>query len=162
MSFYKGSSSWENGQAVEAEFYALLLLRDPEARKATQQEQFNHVDYVSYHGTFDVKAMGQLRRNDHRQQGEFRWLELNNVRGEVGWLLAEDMDYLAFERVDDFIIVRREDVRLLAKELCTFNYVSSAGDALYNLYSRNGRKDLLTVIRTDDMLVLDHRLWAKS
>ena len=162
MSFYKGSSSWENGQAVEAEFYALLLLRDPTARRTTQGEQFAHLDFVSTHGTFDVKSLGRVSRGDTDTQGERRWLELNNVRGEVGWLLAEGLDYLAFERVDDFIIVKREDVRLLAKKLCTCDYAKYAGDALYKLYSRRDRDDLLTAVLTDDILALDHRLWAKS
>ena len=44
---------------MEAEFETLLKLRDPEARRATQQEQFDHIDFISTHGTFDVKALGR-------------------------------------------------------------------------------------------------------
>ena len=162
MSFYAKTPAWNRGQAVEAEFEALLKLRDPEARRATQQEQFDHIDFISNFGTFDVKALGRVSRGDTDTQDERRWLELNNVAGRVGWLLAEKLDYLAFERADDFIIVRREDLKELAKSLCQFEYVDCPLDALYNLYQRRGRKDLLTVIRTDDILALDHRLWAKS
>ena len=146
---------------MEAEFETLLKLRDPEARRATQQEQFDHSDFISNFGTFDVKALGRVSRGDTDTQDERRWLELNNVAGRVGWLLAERLDYLAFEREDDFIIVRREDLKELAKSLCQFEYVDSPIEALYNLYQRRGRKDLLTVIRTDDMLALDHRIWDK-
>lgn len=146
---------------MEAEFEALLKLRDPKARRATQQEQFDHIDFISSFGTFDVKALGRVSRSDSSTQDERRWLELNNVAGRVGWLLAERLDYLAFERLDDFIIVRREDLKELAKSLCQFEYVDSPIEALYNLYQRRGRKDLLTVIRTDDMLALDHRVWLK-
>ena len=161
MSFYAKTPAWNRGQAVEAEFEALLKLRDPEARRATQQEQFDHIDFISSFGTFDVKALGRVSRSDSSTQDERRWLELNNVAGRVGWLLAERLDYLAFERLDDFIIVRREDLKELAESLCQFEYVDSPIEALYNLYQRRGRKDLLTVIRTDDMLALDHRIWDK-
>lgn len=162
MSFYKGTDSWNHGQTVEAEFFTLLKQRDPKARVATKQEQFAHIDFVTKFGTIDVKAQGRLHRSDSRTQGEERWLELNNVAGREGWLLAPKLDFLAFEREDDFVIVRRDDLRKLAKKLCKYNMVDSPRDALYNLYQRQGRKDLLTIIRTDDMLVLDHKVWLKD
>jgi len=158
---YKQTNAWKHGQAVEEDFFSLLLQRDPEARRATREEQFKHIDFVSKHGTFDVKSMGRVNRSDSSTQGERRWLELNNVSGRVGWLLAEQLDYLAFEREDDFIVVRREDLRKLAKKLCKCDIVECPIDALYNLYQRKGRKDMLTVILTDDMLAIDHRIWDK-
>ena len=38
--------SWERGQQLETEFFQLVLIRDPNARAATRQEQFRHIDFV--------------------------------------------------------------------------------------------------------------------
>ena len=105
--------------------------------------------------------MGKRSRSDDGRQGKFRWLELRNVAGRNGWLLAEKMDFIAFERLDDFLIVRREAVRQMAKDLCRFDEVDCPNDALYNLYTRRGRKDVLTMVRMGDIEALEHRLWDK-
>lgn len=150
----------QRGLAVESAFGRLLRLRDPDARPASRSEQFSHVDWVSKFGTFDVKARKRATRASASFNDDWVWLEIDNVRGDRGWLRS-DVKYLAFERVSDFVIFRREDVRQMAQALCSYNVVTEAKHAPYNLYSRAGRKDLLTVIRMGDMLGLDHRVWVK-
>jgi len=151
-----------DGDAAENEFGKLLFLRDPLfTRPARTGEQFAHIDWVRRLGKYDVKARKRIRRGDSSSQDTYVWLEIHNVRGGLGWLRGH-ADYIAFEREHDFVVVGREDLLIMASELCNYNVVTSPEDALYALYSRRGRKDLLTMVRFDDILGIEHEFWAKS
>ena len=156
-------NSWDRGQIVEKEFARQLLGRCTGVKAATKAQQIDdHLDYVTDQGTFDVKARKRTSRSDMEEQDEWVWLELRNVAGRDGWLVAPKLDYVAFERLDDFVVVKRETLRKLAIDLCQFNIVDSTCEAKYNLYQRVGRKDVITLIRMDDILALDHRIWDKD
>ena len=62
-----GSESFENGQQVETEFGTLLKRRYPEAREATLEEQFKHIDWICNKGSIDVKAMKAVSRGSELQ-----------------------------------------------------------------------------------------------
>ena len=38
--------SWNRGQELERKFYEILKLRDKNARQATPQEQYKHIDFL--------------------------------------------------------------------------------------------------------------------
>ena len=153
--------SWERGQQLETEFFQLVLIRDPNARAATTQEQFRHIDFVTSFGTIDVKSKKRIGRHQGEPQSEWVWLEYKNVQGKNGWLVSE-VDILAFERDDDFLVVFRKDVKLLADELCNLNEtVDNKKYALYKGYTRKGRKDLITLVSMADLMRLNYKLWSK-
>lgn len=52
----------------------------------------------------DVKGLKNLA-----EQGR-TWIELKNVRGDIGWLYAPKLHTIAFERENSFIFVRREEL----------------------------------------------------
>lgn len=161
MSKWIGSDSWNRGQAVELEFERLLRQRDPHFRRATKQEQFKHIDFVTSFGTIDVKAKKRLSRAASIQE-ERLWLEFRNVQGKHGWLTAPALDVLAFERDDCFILVKRKSLLELADNLCDLNYhVSEQVKALYRAYTRRGRADLLSMITMEDLNLIPHVTWAK-
>lgn len=161
MSHWKNSESWNRGQVVEKEFSKLMDIRNLEYRKATRSEQFKHIDYHSSFGTIDVKAKKRLNRGDGEEQDDFIWLEFKNVQGKSGWLCG-NTDVIAFERNNDFVLVKRKHLLDLALKICDINHiVYKSGQALYKGYRRKGRRDLISLIKMSDILKIDHRIWKK-
>ena len=162
MSHWKNSESWNRGQAVEKEFAALMDMRGLKYEKANRRNQFKHIDYHSSFGTIDVKAKKRLNRGDGKEQDEFIWLEFKNVQGKAGWLCG-NTDVIAFERDDDFVLVKRKDLLELALKICDIKQtVNKSTQALYKGYRRKGRRDLISLIKMSDILKIDHRIWNKS
>lgn len=156
-----GSPAWERGQKVEREFERLLVKRDPNYRRATEQEQYKHIDFRTYFGTIDVKAKKRLSRAS-RIQEEKLWLEFKNVQGKHGWLTAPHLDVVAFERDESFVLVKRVELLELADNLCDLSHmVESTDHAMYRGYSRKGRKDLLSVIKMSDLQFINYKVWRK-
>ena len=148
-----GSDSFENGQKVESEFGRLLKARYPEAREATLEEQFKHIDWICDKGSIDVKAMKAVSRGAPQQE-RLIWIEFKNKVGDAGWLYG-DQDYIAFEYVDEYRIVPRQSLQALAEYLCDVtNMVEYAWKALYRGYRRAGMDDLLSMITTEDLMTL--------
>ena len=161
MNNWKQSQSWKEGQKVEDGFAELLEQRDPNYKRATKQEQFRHIDFHTFFGTIDVKAKKKLNRRDAKGQDEYVWLEFKNVQGKDGWLCGET-DIIAFERDNDFVLVSRHQLLQMAKSKCDLNKrVTYSRDALYKGYRRNGRKDLISIVKMGDILQIPHRIWDK-
>ena len=159
---WKGSSSWNRGQHIEQTFEPLLKQRDPNCRPSTLQEQYRHIDYHAYFGTIDVKAMKRVNRYDSNEQDSLVWVEFDNNAGGEGWLRGETT-VIAFERKNDFVLVKRNILYDMAKKKCDLNNrVTSSRDALYKGYQRKGRKDLISIIKMSDILELPHRIWNKQ
>jgi hypothetical protein len=141
MSSWKNTSSWNRGQNVEQSFARLLKQRDPNYQKANREDQFRHIDYHTNFGTIDVKAKKRINRSDSKEQDELVWVEFLNVQGRDGWLKSA-VDIIAFERSNDFLLVKRNYLLGLAKSICNLkDRVKNSRDALYKGYQREGRKD---------------------
>ena len=157
------TASWNRGQELERKFYEILKLRDKNARQATPQEQYKHIDFFTYFGTIDVKSKKRIGRADVDEQETIVWLEYKNVQGRDGWLVSPFVDILAFERDDDFILVKRKELQQMADELCNLDdMVDKSSDALYKGYTRKGRKDLITQVKMKDVMKLKHKVWSKD
>lgn len=162
MSKWIQDSSWKRGQGVEAMFAKTLNKNTLRLRAANLQEQFEHVDYFSSMGSIDVKARKRVSRKDDDVQDQFVWLEFKNVQGKFGWLYGK-ADWIAFERLKDFVLVKRSELALMGEKLCNLgDRVSKGREALYKGYQRRGRKDLLSMVKMDDVLKLYHQLWEKE
>jgi hypothetical protein len=123
-------------------------------REASRDEQFQHFDYITSVGTIDIKARKKINRSDNAEQDDLLWVEFKNTAGNAGWLTS-DVDFIAFERQDDFVVIRRWQLLELASELCDLNnMVSRPSDALYKGYQRKGRLDLISIITMQDLLQL--------
>ena len=162
MSRWIQDQSWKRGQGVEAMFAKLLNEKAIEARASDLMEQFSHVDYVSDCGKIDVKARKRVTRKDSDVQDDLVWLEFKNVQGKIGWVYGK-ADWIAFEREEDFVLVKRHDLALMGEKICDLgDRVSVGRDALYKGYQRRGRKDLLSIVKMSDVLKLYHQLWTKD
>lgn len=150
-----GTESWVEGQKTESSFGEILENRYPGARQATLEEQYQHKDWICSAGSIDVKALKRKSRRGGKTE-DFIWLEFVNNSGDKGWLYGEQ-DFIAFECIDHYIIVRRQHLQDLAEELCqTDKKVARSSDALYKGYTRRNRDDLISMIRRSDLLKIQH------
>lgn len=156
------SHSWNRGQEVETSFQDVLDRRGIKYRRATLDEQYKHFDYITDKGTIDVKSRKRVNRSDRSEQDELVWLEFKNTAGKKGWLTS-DVDLIAFERIKDFVLVRRQSLHQMAISKCNLkDKVSRGSEALYKGYQRNGRKDLLSIVKMQDILDLTVKIINKS
>lgn len=160
---FKNSESWRMGHQVESLFSLCLKKKGIEHHKATEDEnRKQHIDFHTELGTVDVKAMKKVGRGDYDSQQDFIWLEFQNVRGNTGWLCSE-VDCIAFERLNDFVIVKRQSLLELAESLCDLTNITGEGGmkALYRGYQRLGRKDIISMIKMSDVLTLPYKSLPK-
>lgn len=97
----------------------------------------------------DVKGLKKRNRSDDSVDERIHWVEIKNVNGDVGWLYG-DADYFAFELHNYWIIVDKIDLQELVKTQVKKEY--SKIPMLNKLYSREGRKDVMTLISTFDLI----------
>lgn len=147
------------GKVKEDEFAKLL----GGATKATQkQDMSEHWDLKFQREVrIDVKAIKRDRRSGEPNE-DIHWVELKNVQGKQGWLYG-NATHFAFETCRYWIVVEKMSLQTLISDLCKSKVrTSNAGDALYKLYSRNGRNDLITKIKTLDLCFIAESMIKKS
>jgi len=148
--------SIEEGQSGEDRFAAAVADAGYEIRKASFNENvYKHIDFYvdSSNGTFavDVKAQKRASRGSKAYDNKYTWIEFKNVQGRKGWLYGE-ADKIAFEGPNGFSIVSREELVTLCESLVDREaFVSSAGRAINKVYTRNGRKDVISRIETSQI-----------
>lgn len=155
-----GSDSWKYGQETESNFGETLREHYEGVRPATLQEQYKHIDWVCSIGSIDVKAMKSVQRSS-KVQSDLIWIEFKNNCGDAGWLYGSQ-DYIAFECQKQYLLVRRGDLQELAENLCNLDdKVDSAKEALYKSYSRKNRRDIISMIRRDDLNEIETKILNK-
>mgnify|MGYP003650210632 FL=1 len=128
-------------------------------KSSLSEDRYKHIDFFLEQDHFkysvDVKARKKTNRDDAKVNDEWTWIEFKNVLGRKGWLYGE-ADYIAFERADDFLMVNRENlVKFCEDKVDLETMVSRAYQAEYKVYQRQGRRDLITRIRMDDLTNLE-------
>jgi hypothetical protein len=158
----------EIGFSAEVVFKKLAEEKGYLCRVAGREEQFSHVDFILTKGKdewrVDVKGAKRKKRTDDLVDYSIIWLEFKNGNGGEGWLVKENgATNIAFELENEFIIVSRKDLLKLAKKLCNLEkMVAQSKNALYCGYKRFGRRDLLSIIKTEDLLTIKHSKWSKT
>lgn len=165
---YDKKDSLELGQNAESKFAEAAKKLGWIISPASQQGNMNeHYDYLIKKDEkafkVEVKSLKRMSRSDSSVQDQFIWIELHGVRkNDKGWLYGF-ADLIAFEMTRSFRIVKRIDLVGLVNSLVDFNTkVSLPKDALYKLYSRQGRPDVLTIIKSDDLLNIQSTEWKKT
>jgi len=143
----------------EKRFCNLCLSRKWNVTKATkEQDIYEHWDFKVNNSLVDVKGFKKTSRSDSRYNHSETWVEFKNVRGADGWLKGK-ADYIAFEHKKCFLIVARKDLlNWCVSKLKNHSFVSSPKEALYRLYQRKGRKDIISIIKTKDF-IKDIKYW---
>ena len=146
------------GKKVEQEFANTQL---SDVVWATKEQDINeHWDVQGICGwvsdeplKFDVKGMKKLNRHDTNTIQQYTWIESKNVHGKSGWIKGL-ADYIVFERESTWVIANRQELRELVNEkVKEKNY--SQGKGVYQLYNREGRQDLLTLVPFQDIIALE-------
>lgn len=159
--------SLELGEKAEGLFVDLAQKSGWQVSASSKDENINeHWDYQITKGEenfkVEVKSTKRVNRNDSRTQVDYTWVELRNVRGEIGWLFGK-ADLIAFEKESSFIFVKRLD--LLAVVNKKVNLVAKVHDprnALYKIYTRAKRKDRLTLLPTREIEEIKFMEWKKE
>lgn len=165
---YDKKDSLELGRRAEDTFARLAVKHGFKVTASSEKGNIDeHFDYVIERDgkshKVDVKSIKRKSREDTELQDEFLWIELHGVRvDDRGWLYDGKADLIAFELANSFRIVDRLELIALVENLVDFGVkVSSPKDALYKVYSRKSRPDLLTMIKSEDVLQLRHAEWGK-
>ncbi len=98
---------------------------------------------------FDIKGMKKVNRWDNKKQDDIAWVEGTNVRGKPGWVKGR-ADYIVFERVDCWLLVKREQLfKYVWSKLEANNF--KKGKGIYEVYQREGRQDKITMVPFQDI-----------
>ena len=164
---YDRKDSLELGRSAESLFANSAIKHGWTIQPAPEDSNINeHYDYIMSRDDksfrVEVKSRKRMGRSDHDVQDEHVWIELHGVReDDQGWLYGK-ADLIAFEMTSSFRVVRRAELLHLVEQLVDFKVkVRKSSDALYKLYSRPGRHDLLTMIKADDLLRITSLEWRK-
>jgi hypothetical protein len=158
----------DRGFSAEVIFKQLAEEKGYSVRVAGREEQFSHVDFILNKGgvewKIDIKGAKRKKRTDDAVDYSILWLEFRNGNGGDGWLTKEKgCSHIAFELENEFVIVSRKELLKLAKKLCNLEkMVAQSKNALYCGYKRFGRRDLLSIIKTEDLLTIKHSKWPKN
>lgn len=145
-------------KAVEEKFAHIIKDMGEVKASSTEEDMHEHWD-VKLDIKFDVKAVKKTNRSDVDTDDSIHWVELINVRGKKGWLYGE-ADYFAFELDDYWMIVSKKSAQDLIADKCK-NKEMSDHPSLYKLYSRNGRQDMITLVKTIDLMYISEQIIKK-
>ena len=119
-------------------------------------DMVEHIDCVMTWGdpmnpSFPAASYGvDVKARNTAEKGEETWVEIRNVNGEAGWLYGK-ADMIAFDQGDRFLLVERDKLRIFVEENVEREYVTLAHQALMKVYTRKDRKDMITLIKTNDL-----------
>lgn len=158
----KTGSAFVLGQNAENSFVNFAQSKGYTVKQASANDDMrNHIDFhISKDGkTFavDVKSEKKVNRSDANTQNDLIWLEYLNVRGQNGWMYGT-ANFIAFQDGDNYLMIPREKLLERADSLVTGQRARNAGDALYKLYTRFNRQDLLTMVKKSDIVDLNEEL----
>tara|TARA_R100000988_G_C4003496_1_gene170775 strand:+ start:594 stop:1121 length:528 start_codon:yes stop_codon:yes gene_type:complete len=148
----------KHGEEAEETFAELAELNGYHIEESTNYSNIvEHIDFylVSKRGlddfSVDVKARKKSRRNNTWYDDQMVWVEFHNVAGKKGWLYGE-ADKIAFERKNDFVIVDRMDLTKFCEKAVAPIFVKSVNEALYKIYRRKTRKDVISMVLMTDIV----------
>ena len=160
MKVFSGDSSGEcaqRGFGFEKVAREIFESKGYETKTPSEEEGiFGHVDFWvkdknQVWRSVDAKALKRLSRHDDSTQDEWTFVEWKNNAGYDGWLV-QGAEFMAFEREDHILLVKRSRLMEWAKSVVDFSLICTrSSEAKYKTYSRAGREDLLSLIKLDDI-----------
>jgi len=146
-------------QEIERKFCQSANMFSEFKQASKEEDMYEHWD-IKMSLKVDVKAMKKIHRQDKSANENIHYVELKNVNGKKGWLYG-DADYFAFETEDYFVMVSKVKLQEFIankcknKELCSY-------PQLYKLYSRDGRQDMVTLVKTIDLIYISDKIIDKN
>jgi len=155
MSYFE---NYKKFQAVERKFAGALDMFNKVSFASRDEDIFDHWD-VKIDIKIDVKAMKKINREDSEPNENFHYVEIKNVHGDKGWLYGE-ADYFAFEMKDYYVMVSKIKLQAMIADKCK-DKIKCARPTLYELYSREGRNDMMTLVKTVDLIFISDKMIEK-
>lgn len=146
-------------QEIEKKFEQAVKVFSKVEYSTKEEDIYEHWD-VKMSIKVDVKAMKKINRSDESPNENVHYVELKNVHGKNGWLYG-DADYFAFETEDYFIMVSKLKLQEFIANKCKNKELCKSPE-LYKLYSRDGRMDLITLVKTIDLFYLSDKIVNKN
>lgn len=143
---------------VERKFAGALDMFNKVSFSTRDQDVYEHWD-VKIDIKIDVKAMRRINREDQEPNENFHYVEIKNVYGNKGWLYG-DADYFAFEMRDYYVMVSKVKLQAMIADKCK-EKIKCARPTLYQLYSREGRDDMITLVKTIDLIFISDKMIEK-
>lgn len=155
MSYF---DNYKKFQAVERKFAGALDMFNKVSFASRDEDIFDHWD-VKIDIKIDVKAMKKINREDSEPNENIHYVEIKNVHGHKGWLYG-DADYFAFEMKDYYVMVSKVKLQAMITDKCK-DKIKCARPTLYQLYSREGRNDMITLVKTVDLIFISDKMIEK-
>jgi hypothetical protein len=154
----KNDKQIKDGREAEDNFIKIYQL----IRKATKEEDIKeHWDVeVKVNDDIvkvDVKAVKNESRHEAFPNENFHWIEIQNVRGDDGWLYGKS-DLIAFETIDYFILVGTLKLRRFLEKKLNYtkktikDIVTTNSKDPYSFYRRKEREDIVVKVKTIDLM----------
>lgn len=134
------------GASGEDLFISLCNEHGIKCVKSDEKENiYNHTDFFIFDDKrVDVKGLKQAHKEG------FLAVEFRNVAGKHGSCSdGSIVDYIAFQLESGFVILRKDELLKWCRINVKNEYASNWNDAILKLYTRQGRKDLVTKIPVD-------------
>lgn len=151
--------SMSRGMITEQCFRSVCKKCGWNAEKSTSdQDRIDHWDFTltGFNQSYrvEVKSRKKISRHSNEVQDKLIWVELHGrTRENSGWLNGK-ADLIAFEREDDFVLVKRLDLLKLVKQKVRQIIVDYPDKAVYKIYWREDGHYQLTLIPIEDILDL--------
>lgn len=131
----------------ENEFKRLLLKHNIPFTSSTDDENMkSHIDYFIWGKPVDVKGLKKSHLDG------FIVVEFKNVQGRHGWCSKDSpIEYVAFQFKNGFVILKKDEILEYCRNNVSNEYVNDFKDAYKKMYTRSGRKDLMTKLHLDDI-----------
>lgn len=165
--WYGVGGTVQTGDAAEEAFRKIAENHGFMVIKSTREEDMrHHIDFFLDDDqsvlSVDVKARKKISRRDANYCDDWTYVEFRLPMGGKGWLYHEDVDLIAFETPDDFIIVERDKLRQLAEVMVDRNtVVSDPHDAKYKGFTRRD-KELVALVETKWVRAISKWIWPKD
>lgn len=155
MSYF---DNYKKFQAVERKFAGALDMFNKISFASNDEDIYQHWD-VKIDIKIDVKAIKKINRDDLEPNENIHYVEIKNVHGDKGWLYG-DADYFAFEMRDYYVMVSKIKLQAMIADKCK-EKIKCARPTLYQLYSREGRDDMITLVKTVDLIFISDKMIEK-
>jgi len=135
----------KQGKIVEQEFAKAL----ENFNKANKYQDMNEHWDLSTEIKFDIKGLKKIKRKDSEYNEDIIWVEIVNVNGKKGWLYGK-AHYFVFELKKYWLLVDKRELQKLVETNTIKEYKDKA--EINYLYNRKGRRDVLTLLHTIDVI----------
>jgi hypothetical protein len=142
-------SNYIKYQEVERKFAGAIDMFNSVSFANMEEDISEHWD-VKIDLKVDVKAMRKVNRTDDHPNENIHYVEFKNVHGDRGWLYGK-ADYFAFETQSYYIMVPKIRLQEFVAKKCASKEFSI----------RQGRKDLITMVKTIDLMYLSDKVIEK-